>query len=380
MRRARRRPRYLLLLSALVAAITLAACGSSPTASRTVDPPSAPLATSFSAGGSEWALVPMGDLGNEAETFWQVLVTSSPSRVRDVTPKGVADNGGLVAAVSGGRVVVGFLASELLGFSPLAASADAGASWQPGNLTRALTHDPSAFTGGKGAFSALLGRGGAAIETSKNGLAGWRTVTTRRRIASSAAAASCRPAALTAVAPVEAGALEVGARCGDEGAVGLYLWSSARVRNLTSHLSLPLAHARAEVVLLAGGGREAVVVATSPRAESLFVVRGLAGTPAAGPTLTLPRRGRLVSIVPAGSGFLVVDTEDGADARLFTLSRRGWTHAVPLPSGTEDVVPTTAGTLALAVARSTLRVYLIASGSALLEQTLHVPIEYGSSS
>jgi hypothetical protein len=59
----------------------------------------------------------MGDLDQPDNTFWQAFVLSgvTPSWSL-VTPKGVADNGGLVGSFGAAGAVVGVEVSQLLGF------------------------------------------------------------------------------------------------------------------------------------------------------------------------------------------------------------------------------------------------------------------------
>lgn len=374
-------------LAAVVASgIVLAACGGSPAAASKADPtpPPLPLARAFAAAGREWALVPMGDLHEEANTFWQVIVTRSGSEVSDVTPKGVADNGGLVAATAGSRVVIGFPTSELLGFSPLAASSDGGDRWAPGTLTSPLEHVPSALGAGDGRFSALVGRGGARVETSAGGLSGWHVTTTRRSLASRRATGPCGVAALTAVTPLSSGALALGASCRREGVVGLYRWTSSGVRSLAGRLPSPLSSARAEVVSLSSDGSrmQALVLAVTAETERLMLVSGTGRVMAIGPAATVPAGDRLLSVAQVASGGLAVLVAGESGHRLlFTLSPRRATGPVMLPRRSEAVMATPSGLLALSVERSTLRVdRLRPSGGSVLIQTLRVPIEYGSSS
>ena len=69
----------------------------------------------------------MGGPAAAHDDFWQLFVRpAGASRWVLVTPQGVADNGGLVAAAGTTSVTVGFRPSQNLAFSPLATSTDAG--------------------------------------------------------------------------------------------------------------------------------------------------------------------------------------------------------------------------------------------------------------
>ena len=94
-----------------------------------------PLATSLAVpGGPSWAVVEMGGSSARHDNFWQLLARpAGAAHWALVTPPGVADNGGLVAASPGGlALVAGFNPSQDLTFSPLASTRDGGARWTPG--------------------------------------------------------------------------------------------------------------------------------------------------------------------------------------------------------------------------------------------------------
>ena len=124
-------------ISALAVTCALAvACGTQRAAGpgpAAVPGPPPPLATSVtdSTGGAR-AIVEMGGPAAEENNFWELFVRpagTAPWRL--ATPAGVADNGGLEVAGTGGSLVTGFRPSQDLTFSPLAASRDEGASWSP---------------------------------------------------------------------------------------------------------------------------------------------------------------------------------------------------------------------------------------------------------
>ena len=85
----------------------------------------------------------MGGSAASKKNFWQLFVRpAGASRWSLVTPEGVADNGGLVAA-GGTSLLVGFRPSQDLAFSPLATSADTGRNWTPGLLDATLADVPA---------------------------------------------------------------------------------------------------------------------------------------------------------------------------------------------------------------------------------------------
>jgi hypothetical protein len=62
-----------------------------------------PLATSLTAAdGAAWAIVPMGGPAAQEDDFWELFtISAAGTQWRLVTPPGVADNGGMVAAAPG---------------------------------------------------------------------------------------------------------------------------------------------------------------------------------------------------------------------------------------------------------------------------------------
>ena len=98
-----------------------------------------PMVSAVSTSTDSWVTLPMGDLSDPSNTFWELFHTvPGASHWSLVTPPGVADNGGLIESASAGTAVVGVLPSQLLRFSPLAQSADGGTSWVPAFLPGAL--------------------------------------------------------------------------------------------------------------------------------------------------------------------------------------------------------------------------------------------------
>ena len=129
-----------------------------------VPPPQ--LATAITtAAGTSWAIVVMGGSSAQHDDFWQLFARpAGATKWRQVTPAGVADNGGLVAGVTGaGSLVAGFRPSQDLSFSPLAATADSGASWSAGGpVNPGLADVPDALAGGPGGQLIALTQGGGA--------------------------------------------------------------------------------------------------------------------------------------------------------------------------------------------------------------------------
>ena len=188
-------------------AVLVAGCGSQahPVAAPPVTVRTAPLATSLVTAQGTWAIAVMGGSATSQDNFWQLFVRpAGASRWSLVTPPGVADNGGLVAAggAGGTSLLVGVRPSQHLTFSPLAVSGDAGKNWTPGLLDAALADVPGAIAvGASGRTLALLQDG--SIEqapTTAAATAGqWSQLTTPDALAASAPGRRCGLVSLNAV-------------------------------------------------------------------------------------------------------------------------------------------------------------------------------------
>ena len=139
-------------------------------------PLTAPLSTSLVTAQGTWAVTVMG--GRDADDrFWQLFFRPATSgRWSLVTPQGVADNGGLVAAGGGAYLVVGFRPSQNLVFSPLATSTDTGRNWTPGLLDAGLADTPGAIAVGPSGRTLALLRDGTIEAAPTAGVRGGRAV------------------------------------------------------------------------------------------------------------------------------------------------------------------------------------------------------------
>ena len=110
-----------------------------------------------------------------------------------VTPPGVADNGGLVAAdAGGGSLITGIRPSQYLTYTPLAITRDGGQAWSPaGPLDAALADTPDALAAapGTGRLLALLTSG--TVKVAAPGYTRWATLATRRSLAATPAGRRC---------------------------------------------------------------------------------------------------------------------------------------------------------------------------------------------
>ena len=109
----------------------------------------------------------MGGSAAQDDNFWQVFVRpTATGGWRQVTPPGVADNGGLVVASPGsGSLVTAFRPSQHLTYTPLAASTDNGANWSSaGPLNASLASAADALAAGPNGQLMALTSGGTKAE------------------------------------------------------------------------------------------------------------------------------------------------------------------------------------------------------------------------
>ena len=162
-----------------VSCLLVAGCGSkpAPSASLPAAPAAPPLTTSFAAaGGASWTVVEMGGSAAQDDNFWQVFVRpTADGGWRQVTPPGVADNGGLVVASPGsGSLITAFRPSQHLTYTPLAASTDNGAKWSSaGPLNASLASAADALAAGPNGQLMALTSGGTKAELGRRLGATW---------------------------------------------------------------------------------------------------------------------------------------------------------------------------------------------------------------
>ena len=253
----------------LAGALAVTACGSRPAA-----PPAAGGATQLSgptlatslAGtdGTSWAVVQMGGSASAFNNFWELFARPADGTGwKLVTPAGVASNGGLIMTQSGpSTLVTGFRPSQDLTFSPLAASADAGAEWsQQPPLSPGLANVPGALAGSTaGRLLALTDAGD--VDAGTGAGAAWTRLTTLRMLAGSPAGRACGLIALTAVSWSPAGAPLVAGDCSKPGAAGIFTLSSGTWRATGPILAGPAARTGADVIGLATTDGQTTAVVT----------------------------------------------------------------------------------------------------------------------
>ena len=411
---------------ASVSALLLAACGAaSGTGTHPSEVASAgagfPIATSSGSGATSWVVVPMGDVGTLRNTFWQLFVDrNGHGLLRLATPPGVADNGGLVVSGGAGRrgLQVGVFTSQLLGFSPIAASQDGGLHWSGSVLPGELTPVPDALSAAStGPATALLGRDGARVvdgpsAAGSSASARWTTVTTLAALRH-LAPPSCDLGALTAVTSTgsagSAGTATVfGGACRHGGEVALFVngpggWRFAGGR-LSGTAAAPAATSAATSTAVvsvwpAGNGHGsalALVLARGAAAGSgsgrLVAVRlgsVLHARTTAVAALPIPAGATIRAIGEAPGGGAVVLVAGGSPAdpshervELLDAGTGAWQALPAPPERTLGVLAERGGAVeALVVQRSSLDVYRLAQSAArwISREVERVPIAYGSS-
>jgi hypothetical protein len=397
---------FIALTLTLALAVVLGACsgtssgnswgvgsGSSGAAADVAEPQVAtPLATTVESPAGTWATVAMGKLSQPLNTFWQLFFQPAGASQwsNQVEATAVATNGGIVLASSeDGNFVAGVRPSNLLRFSPLILTSDAGHSWSNGVVDEGLTARPDALAVGSSgqALSLVSGTNGAEVLESTGGLTSWRTLVSATGLASDLPGRTCGVRTITAVAYLGATPV-VGAGCDRAGTVGVFIWRGGRWKLDGPAPPKGLEGGHAEVLGLSStsGGVAALVAVTGASGTKLvsdWTTNGSQWTTSS--SLPLGAGGQLTSFGPkSGSGFFVLLRSGSGVHHLFVVGPgAAWRPLVSPPPNTATVAFASGGTVdALAVQLGVLTVWTLppASGSWTRSQVLDVPIRYGSSS
>ncbi len=342
-----------------------------------------------------WSTLPMGQLSEPSNTFWELLhAVPGSSRWTLVTPEGTADNGGLVAGVSGDSITAGVLPSAFLRFSPLSASSDGGSSWSPVFLPGALARLADALAierSGTPAGLAVL-RGGTVLgaATSFGSWAPLVSVAALRR-----AAPSCAVSAIAAVAFSSTGAPLVATGCGRGARVGLFSQTDGSWHlvgptvdagpgsGATGVLRLETSGGVTTLLATVGGAGHAVLEVAWAQNDSVWTMSA---------PLPVPRAGSVrASAVGADGRVAVLIGTPKSKRAVFEVGPggRAWSSLPPPPSGAAALaLPGDTPTLdappvdVFSVNGSALRVFALTPSGATWSrvQTTQVPISYGSSS
>jgi hypothetical protein len=362
-----------------VACLLAAGCGSKPAPAATPPKPPAtpPLATSFaSTGGASWTVVQMGGSAAQENNFWQVFLRPTATAAwRQITPLGVADNGGLVVASSGsGSLVTAFRPSQLLAYTPLAASTDNGTSWSSeGPLEAGLVSAPDALAAGPaGQLIALTSRTKA--EFGQRLGTTWTGLATTSSLNATPAGRACDATGLTAAAFSGSTPL-IAVSCGRPGVAGIFAHSGGTWRAAGPSVSGDTIDVLG--LVSSGTGLVALLRAASGSSASIIGAWYSGGKWTLSPPLRIGA-GKLGSTA-IGPGGSVGVTWNGSKGSTLAGPDAGWRALPTLPKG---VATLALGPQVQAIAASgqTFRDYQLASGGWSLKQTSSVQIPYGSSS
>jgi hypothetical protein len=343
-----------------------------------------PLATSMTtATGQTWAIVAMGGSAAAENRFWE-LFTRLPgaSQWKLETPPGVADNGGLVAAVSSGALTVAFEPSQDLTFSPLAQTGNGGKTWNAGLLNASVAAVPDALAADSTSMLALLDNGTIdQAATGQTASGNWAPLAAPGTVAASTAGRACQVTGLTAVAYTPSGTPLAAASCTRQGIAGIFARVAGAWR--ATGPAVPAGQSVKVVRLTQTADDDtALLQATAKSGASLLAAwTGDGSKWTVSPSL--PLRGSQVLASGTGPGGAVWVLLSGDRAEILPAPGAAWQELPAPPPGTAALVAGSGGTdEALAVSGGTLTVYqLTRDGAAWTKsQAIQVPIQYGSSS
>jgi hypothetical protein len=370
----------------LAGACLLGGCaspGGAPAGKPAAAAATSPLATSLAAAdGTAWAVAAMG--GTAENSFWELFARPAGSTRWDlVTPPGVADNGGLVAAAppAGRRLDVAFRPSQGLSFSPLALTSDGGNTWGTGLIDAPVAAAPDALAAGTGTMLALLADG--TIDQAAAPGANWTRLAAPGAIAATWAGRGCQVTGLTAVALTPVGTPLAAASCARPGSVGIFARAAGTWQTTAPELPATLADRSVRVLRLTGTPTADIAVLRAGTGAAAVLLVAWTGDGASW-TVSPP-----LTVGPAQ----VSASGTGSDGAVWVLLPSGRAEIVSGPGAAWRALPTTPpGTAALAagqgdsppqalaVARGKLTVYALTTAGAWSKtQVITVPIQYGSS-
>ena len=361
----------------------------------------APLVSATSTAAGSWVVLPMGQLSDPSNTFWQLAhvgTSSAPSAPRwsVVTPPGAADNGGLAMGVSAGAdgsVLTGVLPNGLLRFSPISLSGDSGTTWHPLFLPGGLAARPDslAYRGPAPGTAVTLLQSGRVLQS--GGASSWAQVATATSLRRKGG--PCAVTTVDAVGLRGDGTVVLATGC-RHGEAGVFVRTGGTWAPDDATLPAPLDGATTAVLRLEADDTtlSMLVSATSGTRKWLDV---LSQTEGAGWTASTPfalpahAEVRATSLDPDGHVAALLRTGHKAVAVGGSGRGGGWARYPSPPQGTVALAPAPPGTFtsysawsldAFIVHGTVLDVYAqIPAGAAWAKvQSLTVPLSYGSSS
>jgi len=325
----------------------------------------------------------MGGSAAQEDDFWELFVRptgTSPWRL--ATPAGVADNGGLEAAGTGGSLVAGFRPSQDLTFSPLAATSNDGATWAAsGPVTPGLAVTPDALASGSGGQLIAL-TGAETAELGTNTGRTWTRLASVRAISATPAGRDCGLTGLTAAAFVRSEVPMLAGSCSRPGTAGIFADHGGSWQQAGPAVPRPLAGENIGVLRLTatGNGVVALLQAGSGSSASLIAAWADAG----GWTLSAPLRigARAIRSMSSGPGQAVAVLLAGGQGETLSGPGSSWRALPRLPASAAALALGPGGRVdALTAHAGTFTDWRLEAGASWrLTQTIQVTIPYGSSS
>jgi len=345
------------------------------------------LATSLGTASGTWAITVMGGSAASHNNFWQLFMRPAGSTDwKLVTPPGVPDNGGLVAAgTSDEPLITGIRPSQYLTYTPLVITRDGGQAWSPaGPLDAALGNAPDALAAapGTGRLLALLTNG--TVKVAAPGYTRWTTLATQSSLAATPAGRRCGLTALTASTFTPSGTPLLAGRCSRPGTAGIFAAKNGTWQAAGPALPATLDHQPTTVLRLtrtSNGDVALLEAGTGPDASLLAAwSTGNEGHWALSPVIRL-HDAELTS-ASFGSNGAAALVLTGNRAETITGAGATWRSLPALPAGTATLTLGPAGGFdALAVHRTRLTVWQLAPGTTAwrVTQAMNVPVQFGSS-
>jgi hypothetical protein len=370
----------------VIAACALAAgCASGPVRTppaTTVPAGPPPLATaSADATGAGWAIVEMGGSAAREDNFWELFVRpaeTSPWRL--ATPAGVASNGGLEVAGTGGSLVAGFRPSQDLTFSPLAATSNDGATWlTAGPVTPGLADTSDALASGSGGQLIALTSGGTA-ELGTNAGKTWTRLASVREITATPAGHDCGLTGFTAATFVRPEVPMLAGSCSRPGTAGIFADHGGSWQAAGPDVPRPLAGEDIGVLRLTATGNGVVALLQAGSGASASLIAAWAD--GAGWALSAPLRigARELRSTSSGPGQAVAVLLAGGHGETLSGPGSSWRALPRLPASAAALALGLDGRVdALTAHAGTFADWRLAAGGWRLTQTIQVTLPYGSS-
>jgi hypothetical protein len=326
----RRVGRRVVVVATLLCGLTLAVGAPSAAAASVPQPP---LRSGTATASGSWVVLPLGQLSDPDNTFWQLLhLPAGSGSWSQVTPEGTADNGGLVAGMSGASVVAGVLPSQELTFSPLSVSSDSGSTWNPVFLPGAVAQVPDGLaidSGGDGRELAIVGK---RVLAGPSATSNWSTLvslSTLRRLFP-----RCDGQRLQAVAFTPGGAPLVGVQC--RHGVGLFTDAFGSWRHVGPQLGRKSGTAPTSVLRLetTGSAITALLAVVRSGHTQLVVAWQTAGEGwTTSPALTVRSGPTATSIAQSGEVAVLAGSKHGSVVEQIAPVAT-WTKLPPPPHAT----------------------------------------------